>query len=88
MWTVLAKKSVVKSLASLPKKVQYLFADLNSDLQNNGPIQRGWNNFSALENNQFHCHLKYHYVACWTVVNSNTCIIEVYYVGTREGAPY
>lgn len=36
-----------------------------------------------------HCHLrkgKPTYVACWAVTNENK--IEVFYVGTHEGAPY
>lgn len=34
-----------------------------------------------------HCHLNYRYVACWTC-RRNEIVIEVYYVGSREKAPY
>ena len=35
----------------------------------------------------FHCHLNYRYVACWTH-RQGEIEIEVYYVGSREKAPY
>jgi hypothetical protein len=46
-----------------------------------------WQNYSKLNVNQYHCHLTYRYVACWRH-EKNTIIIEVYYVGSREAAPY
>jgi DNA-binding XRE family transcriptional regulator len=36
------------------------------DLKADGPIQKSWNNFSPLGDDQYHCHLNYRYVACWT----------------------
>ena len=35
----------------------------------------------------YHCHLNYRYVASWTS-RQGEIIIEVYYVGSREKAPY
>ena len=38
-----------------------------------------------------HCHLQKGrptYVCCWEVINKKRKIIEVYYVGTHEKAPY
>jgi hypothetical protein len=35
----------------------------------------------------YHCHLSYRYVACWTW-RKKEIVIEVYYVGSRENAPY
>lgn len=46
-----------------------------------------WHNFSPLGKDKYHCHLNYRYVACWTY-KQGEIIIEVYYVGTREKAPY
>jgi len=36
---------------------------------------------------EYHCHLTYHYVACWRH-EKETIILEVYYVGSREDAPF
>jgi hypothetical protein len=38
-----------------------------------------------------HCHLRKGrptYVACWRIIDKKTKQIEVYYVGSHEGAPY
>lgn len=38
-----------------------------------------------------HCHLtegKPTYVYCWEVIDKNAKLIEVYYAGTHEKAPY
>ena len=72
---------------SCPDK-EALFANLKSDLEANGPEQPSWSNYSKLDRNKYHCHLTHHYVARWKVEADNTLIMEVYYVGTREGAPY
>jgi hypothetical protein len=40
---------------------------------------------------KYHCHLKAGrptYVACWELIDKKIRILEVYYVGTREKAPY
>ena len=61
------------------------------DLQKRGPQLPGWPHFSSLETDNFHCHLhrgKPTYVACWRIIDKKTKHIEVYYVGTHEGAPY
>ena len=87
MYTVAVKKKVYKTIERLPLTVQILFDELVKDLQNKGPIQNEWPNYSKLSENRFHCHLNYSYVACW--YNENNAIeIEVYYAGTREKAPY
>ena len=88
MWTVAVKRKLLRKIATLPIRVQALFANLKSDLEANGPEQPSWSNYSKLDRNKYHCHLTHHYVACWKVEADNTLIMEVYYVGTREGAPY
>jgi mRNA-degrading endonuclease RelE of RelBE toxin-antitoxin system len=37
--------------------------------------------------NTYHAHVKYHWVAVWTV-DDEAHTITVSYVGSREGAPY
>jgi len=86
-YEVQIKKKVARGLKKLPADVQKLFFLLVADLQSDGPIQKSWRNFSSLEKGRYHCHLNYRYVACWTC-RKNEIIIEVYYVGSREKAPY
>ncbi|MCP4294240.1 MAG: hypothetical protein GY786_01385 [Proteobacteria bacterium] len=86
-YKITIKKKVEKSLSKLPQKVKQLLFLLVADLQAAGPIQKSWHNFSPLEKNKYHCHLNYRYVACWSY-NKEEITIEVYYVGSREKAPY
>ncbi len=61
------------------------------DLQRNGPQLHSWPHFCSLKKEHFHCHLrrgKPTYVACWRLTDKQNKKIEVYYVGTHEGAPY
>ena len=81
------KKKVARGLTILPGDVQKLFFLLVADLQSGGPIQKNWRNFSPLGGDRYHCHLNYRYVACWTW-RKNEITVEVYYVGSREKAPY
>ena len=81
------KKKVARRLMRLPGDVQKLFYLLVADLEADGPIQKSWRNFSRLRGDRYHCHLNYRYVACWTW-RKNEIVIEVYYVGSREKAPY
>lgn len=81
------RKKALKNLGRVPLEVRQLFFLLTEDLKQFGAIQRDWGNFSKLGENQYHCHLNYSHVACWTH-EKGTIIIEVYYVGSREKAPY
>ena len=61
------------------------------ELQKDGPQRADWPNYSKLSKNSYHCHLKKGkptFVACWQVIDEKNKYIEVYYVGTHEGAPY
>lgn len=86
-YNVRIKKKVARGLKNLPKDVQKLLFLLIEDLKSYGPIQKSWQNFSPLGKDQYHCHLTYRYVACWTC-HKGEIEIEVYYVGSREKAPY
>jgi mRNA-degrading endonuclease YafQ of YafQ-DinJ toxin-antitoxin module len=81
------KKSILKKLPKLPEQVKDKLDYLIDDLREHGAIRRNWKNFSVLGNHQYHCHLNYDYVACWKW-KKKTIYIEVYYVGSRESAPY
>ena len=81
------QKKVNKQLAKCPKEVQELFKLLIDDIKKTGAIQRSWRNFSDLGDSKYHCHLKYNWVACW-IWEKGTFIVEIYYAGSRENAPY
>ncbi len=87
MYLVTIKKKVLKRLRYLPAEVVERFYALERDLKLFGPVQTSWMNYSQLGNGEYHCHLDYHHVACWRN-EEGTITIEVYYVGSREGAPY
>jgi len=86
-YEVLIGKRAAKTMAKAPASIQKLFVQLVSDLQSGGPIRRDWPNFSALSSTTYHCHLNYSWVACWSW-EKNTVLVEVYYAGSREDAPY
>ena len=71
----------------MPVVEQKKFKGLVNDIRNEGPIQSGWPNFSKLGKSEYHCHISYKWVACWRN-EKNTIIVEVYYAGSRENAPY
>lgn len=71
----------------MPALEQKKTVSLVEDLRDSGPIQTKWKNFSQLDKNKYHCHLSRKWVACWEV-QKNNLIIEVYYAGSRENAPY
>ncbi|MBN1647832.1 MAG: hypothetical protein JW874_07355 [Spirochaetales bacterium] len=60
---------------------------LLDDMRKSGPIRKDWNNFSTIGKNSYHCHLSRKWVVCWRV-RTGQKIIEVYYAGSREDAPY
>ena len=86
-YAVKIKQKALRGLKKLPVIVRKLLFLLIEDLKADGPIQKSWNNFSPLGNDQYHCHLNYRYVACW-ICKQGEIEIEVYYVGSREKAPY
>ncbi|MCX5845642.1 MAG: hypothetical protein NTW12_04690 [Deltaproteobacteria bacterium] len=87
MYKVLVKKKTIKEIEKLPIAVQNKLAMLIDDLKERGPIRSDWPNYSKLEKNTYHCHLAYKWVACW-YCEEDSVIIEVYYAGSRENAPY
>ncbi|MFH1727802.1 MAG: cytotoxic translational repressor of toxin-antitoxin stability system [Pseudomonadota bacterium] len=76
----------------LPHKIQFLLSTLFKEMENYGPVRGNWPNYSKLSENKHHCHItkkgKPSYVVCWELIDKKIKIIEVYYVGTREKAPY
>lgn len=87
MYSVKLKKKVQKNLEKMPVSIQDTFFQLVDDLERFGPVQTEWPNYSKLSQDEYHCHLSRKWVACWRN-EKNTIIIEVYYAGSRENAPY
>jgi len=86
--TVRLKRKVERDAEKLPRGVQRILVLLLKDLEELGPFRTDWPNYSPIKKNPGHYHcLKYHYVACWTW-EKDSSLIEVYYAGSREDAPY
>ena len=86
-YTINIKSRILKRVDKMPKRERAAFWDLVLDLRTEGPLQPGWRNYSPLSSTEYHCHLGYHWVACWRH-EKGTIEIEVYYAGSRENAPY
>jgi mRNA-degrading endonuclease RelE of RelBE toxin-antitoxin system len=85
---VTIKRKVEKNLPRLPQNVRERFYVLVKRLEFEGPTGgHVFPNYGKLSDNEYHCHLTHHYVACW-LYEKGTIIIEVYYVGSRENSPY
>ncbi len=85
---VVTKKKILKAARSMPKREQTLFVRLVKDLEDRGPVLPEWPNYGMLEGtNTYHCHLSYHWAACW-IETVKGIELEVTYVGSRENAPY
>ncbi|MGR3319396.1 MAG: type II toxin-antitoxin system RelE family toxin [Candidatus Anammoxibacter sp.] len=87
MYDVKIRRKIEKALSKLPQIVQIKFDRLVTDLMEFGPVLPNWKNYSKLKDNKYHCHLGNNWVACWKI-EKESLIIEVYYVGSREKAPY
>jgi len=87
MYKVTITKKAIKGIEKMPQQIQEKMAILIKDLNKKGPYRNEWPNYSKLSDNLYHCHLSYKWIACWKYEN-NTILIEVYYAGSRENAPY
>ena len=88
-WKVELSGKAKRADKLLSKNAHKTFAILLMELEN-GPEAPNWPNYGKLGRMTYHCHLKKGrptYVACWTADKKNK-IIEVYYAGTHEKAPY
>jgi mRNA-degrading endonuclease RelE of RelBE toxin-antitoxin system len=86
-YRVLIRQRVLKGLRRLPEPVQRKLNLLLKDLRDTGPFLPRWPNYSKLGGGRYHCHLSRSWVVCWSH-EKKTITIEVYYVGSREDAPY
>ena len=91
-WRVVVSRKVEnKAVPALPSAVQLQLLSLIKDIELNGPVRGNWPNYSPLGGGRHHCHIKKGrptYVACWAVQDKTIRLVEVYYAGTHEKAPY
>jgi hypothetical protein len=87
MFEIKIRGKVLRNIEEMPVQIQKMLANLLDDLRARGPIRKEWPNFSRLEKDTYHCHLAYKWVACWQCGKKSN-LIEVYYAGSRENAPY
>lgn len=96
-WSATLTHKADKERGKLPANVRSQFDLLLKEIEILGPIRKDWKNFSQLKSgrnipsNAYHCHIKKGkptFVVCWRIVSKENKIIEVYYVGTHENAPY
>ena len=92
-WSVSFKKKAQKQFDELPENIQVQIDFLVQEIVVSGPMRANWKNFGKLKGteNLYHCHVKTGrptYVVCWELVDKKVKIVEVYYVGSHEKAPY
>jgi hypothetical protein len=90
-WSVSESRKALKQKDKLPEEIQTLLVLLEKEIEVLGPVRGNWPNYSKLGKDLHHCHLRNGrptYVACWEVTSKEIKLVEVYYVGTREKAPY
>ncbi len=95
-WIVEFTNKAEKQVKRLNKRVFAALRLLVKDLKENGPAPgEGWQHYGKLYSKKNedirHCHLikgKPTYVCCWVTIDKTVKLIEIYYVGTHEKAPY
>jgi hypothetical protein len=87
MFEIKIRRKVLKNIEAMPLPIQKTLANLLEDLRTKGPVRKEWPHFSRLEQDTYHCHLTYKWVACWQYRKQSN-LIEVCYAGSRENAPY
>lgn len=90
-WTVTYSRKAQKQQSTLPARIKVVLDALIHEIENLGPVRGTWSNYSKLDGDRHHCHLKKGqptYVAVWQVTDKTIKLVEVIYVGTHEKAPY
>lgn len=89
-WTVKLHRKAEKQALKLPRPALAALFELMDSIKQSGPMRGDWPNYSKLDGNRHHCHLKKGrptYVAVWTEDKENITV-EIIYAGTHEKAPY
>jgi hypothetical protein len=91
-WQVRVGRRAWKNVERMPIKAQASLQKLLDLLRVAGPTgPKDWKNYGKIKGRdaKYHCHLTsdHQWVACWQK-GGDTLFIEVYYVGSHQGAPY
>ena len=76
---------------NLSKQAIATFLLLLKELEYLGPYRANWPSYTKMADDDYHCHIKKGrptYVVCWKIYDKKYKIVEVYYAGTHEKAPY
>lgn len=90
-WTIHIVSQAKKADKNLSKAAAKSYAFLLLELRKLGPNRFDWPNYTKMHNEEYHCHIEKGrptYVVCWRIIDKKQKIIEVYYAGTHEKAPY
>lgn len=92
-WETSITGKAKKQLKKLSAKVKDTLRLLRDDIEEDGPEQTNWPNYSKLHGRKgyYHCHLnkgKPCYVAVWRLNEKKINLVEVRYVGTHEKVNY
>jgi len=90
-WTVTISRRAHRQINQLPQQITKNLVALIRDIETTGPVRGNWPNYSRLEKNRHHCHIKKGqptYVVVWETKNKEIKLVEVIYAGTHEKAPY
>ena len=92
-WIVGVSNKAEKQLRKLPEFVRAAYSILAKEMEEYGPYRSNWSHYGKLRGstNAFHCHIssgRPTYVVCWEIKDKAIRVLEVYYVGTHENAPY
>lgn len=99
VWDICLSTKADKQIKQLEKERPKIYAAayvLIREIEKKGPWRNNWPNYGLLKgkggSDNLHCHLNKKgrptYVACWRIEDKKIKIVEVYYVGTHEKAPY
>lgn len=92
-WTVELSGKANKQAKKLPAQIRARLLALLVEMRTSGPLQPAMPHFGRLKGRPgeiYHCHLnkgRPTYVVVWRV-EREVVTVEVFYVGTHEGAPY
>lgn len=92
-WQVEYTGKARKQMDKLPPAVREIFYLLKFELEQEGPEQREWRNYSLIVNAKdvHHCHLNNNrprYVVVWKVVDHEKRHIEIRHVGPHGSVDY
>lgn len=92
-WTINILGQAKKARKELSKAASESYSFLLIELEQLGPYRSNWPNYTKTKgsNEDYHCHIEKGrptYVACWRIIDKKQKILEVYYAGTHEKAPY